>query len=115
MLLHSLLSQVNLRQSDRTCRTVWELWPHSHLLLFANLRANKKAHRPIFPVLICVIRADSAFLIPLCSCRALVPGLGCVTESIDMSPSCDFKRRSEPNPLRAVKCFSIIVMPDIAD
>lgn len=46
------------------------------MLLFANLRQNKKACRPIFPVLICVIRAVSGFLIPLCSCRTLVPGVG---------------------------------------
>lgn len=67
------LSQINLWQLCRTYQTVYDLWPHLHLLLFANLQSNKKAHRPIFPNLIYIIRAVSSFLIPLCSCRILVP------------------------------------------
>ncbi len=70
----SLLKWVSLRHSDRIRRTVWDLWPHSHWLLFTNFRPYKKARRPIFPVLICVISALSGFLILLCNCKTLVLG-----------------------------------------
>ena len=72
----SLLKRVSLWHSDRICRTVWDLWPHSHWLLFTIFQPYKKPSRPIFPVLICVISALSGFLILLCSCKTLVLGVG---------------------------------------
>ncbi len=72
----SLLNRTNLRQSERVSLTVWNLWPQSHLLLSANFRANKKARKPIFPVLIVVMSVVTGFLTPLCNCRTLVLGVG---------------------------------------
>lgn len=78
----SFLKRVHLRHSNRTCRTVCDLWP-----LSANFRLYRKARRLIFPVLICVISALSGFL-TLCSCKTLVLGLGAnARSSLTLPPS----------------------------
>lgn len=84
-LLFSFLNPVHLWHSNRTCRNVWDLWPHSPWLLFTNFRLYKKIRRSIFPVLICVMSVLSSFLILLCSCKTLLLGMG-VAESWAANP-----------------------------
>ena len=49
----SCLKRLNFRHSINTCRTVCEVWPHSHFSLSTIFRLYKNERSPIFPVLIC--------------------------------------------------------------
>ncbi len=48
----SCLSRLNFRHSIKMCRTVCEVWPHSHRSSSTIFRPYKNERSPIFPVLI---------------------------------------------------------------
>ena len=48
----SCLRRLNFRHSIKICRTVCEVWPHSHRSSSTIFRLYKNERRPIFPVLI---------------------------------------------------------------
>ena len=54
----SCLKRLDFRHSITTCRTVCQVWPHSHLSLSTIFRPYKNERSPIFPVLICSIRME---------------------------------------------------------
>ncbi len=57
----SCLKWLNFRHSIKLCRTVCEVWPHSHLSFPTNFRLYKNERNPIFPVLICTTKQLCGF------------------------------------------------------
>ena len=57
----SCLKRLNFRHSIKTCRTVCEVWPHSHCSLSTIFRLYKNERSPIFPVLICTSKELCGF------------------------------------------------------